>query len=86
MNRDFEVDEDLIQENIECSNWEEDDDTIICPYCGQQYEALYEETIIGDEYIDVYEEGEDECKCDACGHTFLLTKELTWTYRTEVMK
>ena len=72
--------------NIEWySNWE-CDDKIICPYCGKQYEPTYEETYIGGEDVECYEEGEQgEFTCDACGKKFTLSVEMTWNYTTETI-
>ena len=34
----------------------EDDENIICPYCGEEYEPSYEDTYIGDDCVDCYTE------------------------------
>lgn len=75
--------EEKVQENIESNNFEIDNDYIICPYCGYKKKAEYE-TYFGDCCPDVYEEGEEDVNCPECGKTFLLTKELSWEYRTEI--
>ena len=57
--------------------------TIICPYCGEEYEPSYEETYIGDECAECYEDGkEQEFVCDHCGKRFKMTPSLTWEYNT----
>lgn len=66
--------------NSECG------ETIICPYCGAEYEPTYEETYIGDTEIDCYEETEQECTCDDCGKRFTVRPVLTWEYETETIK
>ncbi len=46
-----------IEENMSSSYWnEEDDENIICPYCGKEYEPSYEDTYIGDDCVDCYTE------------------------------
>lgn len=32
----------------------EDDENIICPYCGKEYEPSYEDTYISGETVDCY--------------------------------
>lgn len=34
----------------------EDDENIICHYCGEEYEPSYEDTYIGGEPVDCYTE------------------------------
>lgn len=34
----------------------EDDENIVCPYCGKEYEPSYEDTYIGGESADCYTE------------------------------
>lgn len=45
----------------------EDDENIICPYCGEEYEPSYEDTYIGDESVDCYAEDTNTYTCDRCG-------------------
>lgn len=61
----------------------EHDTDIICPYCGKHYEPIYEETYIGDEYIDCYEEGESIHFCAECGKKFKLNIQVEYMYETE---
>ena len=51
---------------------DEDDEVIICPYCGKKYEPSYEECYIGGEDVDCYTEDEHEYTCDCCGKRFVL--------------
>ena len=68
------------------SNWE-NDDVIVCPYCGKKYEPTYEETYIGGEDVDCYKEGEQgEFSCDKCGKKFRLSVEMKWEYATETIE
>lgn len=65
---------------------EENSDLIICPYCGKEYEPMYEETYIGGKEVDCYKEGEQgEFTCDECGKKFRLSAELKWKYITETV-
>lgn len=57
-------------------------DDIICPYCGKTWEATYEETYIGGEPVECYQEGKQEFVCDDCGKRFMLFPSLTWEYET----
>lgn len=75
--------EERVEENIECGNWECDDDFIICPYCEYKKKVEYE-MYFGDKSPDVYTEGEEDLTCPECGHTFTLTKEMKWEYTTEI--
>lgn len=45
----------------------EDDENIICPYCGEEYEPSYEDTYIGEEPVDCYTEDMKTYTCDKCG-------------------
>ena len=68
------------------SNRECDGEDIICPYCGWKYAAVYEETIIGDKCVDVYEEGEQgEFTCENCKKKFTLSVEMKYEYTTETI-
>lgn len=69
------------------SYWnEEDDDTIICPYCGKSYEPSYEDTCIGGELVDCYTEDDQEFVCDKCGKKFTMYGYQTgWKYYTETI-
>ena len=54
----------------------EDDENIICPYCGEEYEPSYEDTYIGDDCVDCY----------TCGKEFTMYGYQTgWKYRTETI-
>lgn len=56
---------------------------ITCPYCNAEYTPTYEETIIGDEYVDCYSEGERQVfTCDECNKKFTLIPTLKWEYET----
>ena len=49
------------------SYWnEEDDDVIVCPYCGEEYEPSYEDTFIGDDKADCYTEDTQTFTCSKC--------------------
>lgn len=69
---------------MENRNFEISKSEIICPYCGYSKDVEYE-MYFGDNDIAVYEEGEEKVKCPECGHTFRLTKEMSWDYLTEVI-
>lgn len=78
------IDEEMIQENIECNNFEISEDEIICPYCGYK-ESVTIEMYFGDDYVDEYREGEKKLTCPKCKHKFLLSKSLKWEYTTEII-
>lgn len=64
----------------------EDDDEIICPYCGEHYEPTYEETIIGGECVDCYTEDTEIYTCDVCGKKFAMHGyQCGWKYVTETI-
>ena len=44
----------------------EDDENIVCPYCGEEYEPSYEDTFIGDDYVNCYTEDTNTCTCEKC--------------------
>jgi uncharacterized Zn-finger protein len=70
------------------SYWNEEDDTeIICPYCREKYTPTYDETIIGDECVNCYAEGEVQTvTCDSCGKKFTIEPyQSGWKYRTETI-
>ena len=61
--------------------------TIMCPYCKTEYEPSYEETYIGHDCVDCYEDGKkQEFVCDSCGRRFTVTPNLTWEYETETIE
>lgn len=66
---------------------EEDDFEIICPYCGEKYIPTYDATIIGDECVDCYTEGDIQTvTCDSCGKKFTIEPyQSGWKYRTETI-
>lgn len=67
------------------SNWEAGEN-IRCPYCGKEYEPSYEDTFIGGDSVECYEEGEQgEFVCDECGKKFTLSAEMRWEYTTETI-
>lgn len=67
------------------SNWEAEEN-IRCPYCGKEYEPSYEDTYIGGDCVECYEEGEQgEFVCDECGKKFTLSAEIRWEYTTETI-
>lgn len=78
------IDEELIQENIECNNFEISDYEIICPYCGYKKSVEYE-MLFGNSYVNEYEEGEEILQCPKCKHKFKLYKEIKWEYQTEII-
>ena len=64
----------------------EDDDNIICPYCGNEYEPTYDETIIGDKIADCFTEKPQIFTCSYCFHRFTMTGYLAgWKYVTETI-
>lgn len=64
----------------------EDDDKIICPYCGYEYEPSYEDTYIGGESVACYMDDEQILTCDECGKKFVLTPyQAGWNYKTETI-
>ena len=69
------------------SYWnEEDDENIICPYCGEEYEPSYEDTFIGDDYIDCYTEDTNTYTCEKCGKKFIMYGyQAGWKYHTETI-
>ena len=69
------------------SYWnEEDDKEIICPYCGEKYTPTYDETIIGDKYVNCYTEEVQTVTCDSCAKKFTIEPYLSeWSYRTETI-
>lgn len=69
------------------SYWnEEDDEAIICPYCGKSYEPSYEDTFIGEEQVDCYTENNQEFVCDKCGKKFTMYGyQAGWKYHTETI-
>ena len=59
---------------------------IICPYCGKEYEPSYEDTWIGGDSVNCYEEGDQGTfTCDDCGKRFKLYSTFTWEYETETI-
>ena len=69
------------------SYWnEEDDDKIICPYCGEKYEPSYEDTYIGGELIFCYSTDVQTCRCDKCHKKFTVEGyHAGWKYQTETI-
>ena len=64
----------------------EDDENIICPYCGEEYEPSYEATYIGDDCVDCYTEDTNTYTCDNCGKKFTMYGyQAGWKYRTETI-
>lgn len=64
----------------------EDDEKIICPYCGEGYEPTYEDTYIGDELVDCYTEYLHTYTCDNCNKKFILQPyQAGWHYKTETI-
>ncbi len=65
---------------------EENDEVIICPYCGKKYEPSYEECYIGGKTVDCYTEYVHEYTCDCCGKRFVLQGyRAGWRYVTETI-
>lgn len=69
------------------SYWnEEDDEIIICPYCGTEYEPSYEDTYIGGESVDCYTDNTETYTCDDCGKKFTMYGyQVGWHYCTETI-
>ena len=64
----------------------EDDESIICPYCGKEYEPSYEDTYIGNECVDCYTEDTHTFTCDNCGKKFTMYGyQAGWKYHTETI-
>ena len=64
----------------------EDDENIICPYCGKEYEPSYEDTYIGDKCVDCYTEDTNTFTCDNCGKKFTMYGyQAGWKYHTETI-
>ena len=64
----------------------EDDEKIICPYCGEEYEPSYEDTFIGDDCVDCYAEDTITYTCDDCGKKFTMYGyRKGWRYHTETL-
>ena len=64
----------------------EDDEDIICPYCGAAYSPSYDDTYIGDEPVDCYTEDKKEYVCDDCGKKFTMYGyQNGWKYHTETI-
>jgi hypothetical protein len=60
--------------------------SIICPYCGKEYEPSYEDTFIGGDSVNCYEEGnQGTFTCDDCGKRFKLYSTFRWEYETETI-
>jgi len=70
------------------SYWnEEDDENIICPYCGEKYEPSYEDTFIGDDIANCYTEETQTFTCSECGKKFTMYGYLSgWKYHTETIE
>ncbi len=65
----------------------EDDDMIICPYCGMTVKPSYEDTYIGDKCVDCYDEGNVQTvTCDGCDKKFTIEPyQSGWSYKTETI-
>lgn len=61
-------------------------ENIICPYCGEEWEPTYEETYIGGEPVECYEEEKQTFCCDYCNKKFTVYPHLTWEYETETIE
>ena len=62
-----------IGENMSSSYWnEEDDENIICPYCGKEYEPSYEDTYIGNDCVNCCTEDTNTYTCEKCGKKFTM--------------
>lgn len=74
-------------ESMSSGYWHyEDDENIICPYCGEEYEPSYEDTYIGDDCVDCYTEDTNTYTCDKCGKKFTMYGyQAGWKYRTETI-
>ena len=64
----------------------EDDENIICHYCGEEYEPSYEDTYIGGKPVDCYTEEKKTYTCDKCGKKFTMYGyQAGWKYQTETI-
>ena len=70
-------------------NWyfnTEDDDFIVCPYCGEVYKTSYEDIYIGNKSVDCYTEEVQTCTCDVCGKKFYMYGyPAEWKHHTETI-
>lgn len=65
----------------------EDSDEIICPYCGKEYEPSYEDTYIGGEPVECYDDGYKQTfACDKCKKRFtVFPYQAGFNYKTETI-
>ena len=65
---------------------EEDDENIICPYCGKEYEPTYEDTYINGEPVDCFNENVETYTCEECGKKFTMYGyNAGWKYCTNTI-
>ena len=74
-------------DNMSSSYWnEEDDENIICPYCGKEYEPSYEDTYIGNDCVNCCTEDTNTYTCEKCGKKFTMYGyQAGWKYHTETI-
>lgn len=53
------------------------DDYVICPYCGEAYEPVYDP-----ERSEYWNDGIYDIECDECGKTFELDTTVTYSWET----
>lgn len=65
----------------------EDDFDIICPYCNRIYKPSYEDTYIGNIFVNCYSEGNVQTViCDNCNKKFTIEPyQSDFQYRTETI-
>lgn len=64
----------------------EDQESIICPYCGEEYEPSYEDTYIGGKLVDCCTGDMETYTCDKCGKKFTMYGyQAGWKYFTETI-
>lgn len=54
------------------------------PHYGYK-RSVISEMNFGDDYPEVFKEGEETITCPECGYTFNLIKKLSWEYTTEII-
>lgn len=57
-------------------------DYVICPYCGNAYEA----NVSYEDFPELFIDGTHEIECQECGKTFFLHTNISYDYKTEKME